>query len=178
MSEPLRTPAVVSIVGKKKSGKTTTLVRVAAELSARGWHVATIKHSHGFEIDHQGRDSFRHRHEGRAIRTVVASDDAFAVVGAWPEQHALTAAELADRFLCDADIVLVEGYHTERLPTIEVYRAGGQEPWYHTSGTAHYLAIATDAPIVADVPVLDLNDATLAGALADIIESRVMRAVS
>lgn len=170
MSEPRRTPTIVSIVGKKKSGKTTTLVRVAAELAARGRRVATIKHSHGFEIDREGRDSFRHRHEGRAIRTVVASDDAFAVFGEWPEQRALTAVELAERFLFDADIVLVEGYHSERLPTIEVYRAGGQAPWYQTTGSAHYLAIAADAPFPADVPVLDLNDPALAGKLADIIE--------
>ncbi|HEX6559668.1 MAG TPA: molybdopterin-guanine dinucleotide biosynthesis protein B [Longimicrobiales bacterium] len=166
-------PLIVSIVGKKKSGKTTTLVRLAAELSRRGRQVATIKHSHGFTMDHEGRDSWRHRHEGGAIRTVVASEDEFAVLGKWPRGKPLDAIDLASTFLSDADIVLVEGYHSSDVPTIEVYqRAKHARLWYEQASAHRYLAIVSDdASIPAACPVLDLHDAAVIGRLADIIEA-------
>ena len=54
-------PPMIGIVGRKNSGKTTLLVAVAAELKRRGLRVASVKHGHhAFEIDHPGRDSWRH----------------------------------------------------------------------------------------------------------------------
>jgi molybdopterin-guanine dinucleotide biosynthesis adapter protein len=45
-------PPLVTVVGKKHSGKTTTVVQLAAELHRRGRRVMTIKHgSHTFNID-------------------------------------------------------------------------------------------------------------------------------
>ncbi|MEJ2754047.1 MAG: molybdopterin-guanine dinucleotide biosynthesis protein MobB, partial [Chloroflexota bacterium] len=35
---------IVSIIGKSKSGKTTLLEKLIAELKRRGYRVATIKH--------------------------------------------------------------------------------------------------------------------------------------
>lgn len=168
-------PLIVAIVGKKKSGKTTTLVRLATELSKRGRQIATIKHSHGFTMDHDGRDSWRHRHEGGAIRTVVASDTEFAVLGTWPGGRPLDAIELAGAFLSDADIVLVEGYHSNDVPTIEVYqRARHAGLWYDEASAPRYLAIVSDdASITAACPILDLHDAAVIGRLADIIEARL-----
>ncbi len=167
---------LVSIVGKKKSGKTTTLVGLAAELTARGWRVATIKHSHGFTMDHAGRDSWRHREEGHAIRTVVASEDEVAVVGGWPDAQPLTARELTERYLADADMVLVEGYKDEQLPTIEVFQQARHErPWYDAEHAAHYIAIATDdGSLQADLPVLDINVPDLASRLANLVEQAVL----
>ena len=46
MHAPADVPPIVSIVGKKNSGKTTLTVALAAELKRRGWRVATIKHGH------------------------------------------------------------------------------------------------------------------------------------
>ena len=44
---------VISIVGKKKSGKTTLIEKLIKELKIRGYRVATIKHDvHNFDIDH------------------------------------------------------------------------------------------------------------------------------
>jgi molybdopterin-guanine dinucleotide biosynthesis protein B len=143
-------PPMVAIVGKKKSGKTTVLVKIAAELSARGWRVATIKHSHGFTMDHEGRDTWRHRHEGHALRTVIASENEFAVLGEWPKAQPLDPVDLAQRFLSDADLVLVEGYHADQLPTIEVYQAARHaQLWYSATTSQQYLAIAADQPIDA-----------------------------
>ena len=75
------TPPVVCIVGKKKSGKTATVVGLVSELARRGHRVMTAKHGHGFELDTEGTDSWRHRHEGGAHRVVMAAPDQIAVMG-------------------------------------------------------------------------------------------------
>jgi len=65
---------VVSIVGKSGSGKTTLIEKVIPELTRKGWRVATIKHSNrGFDIDREGKDSWRHRKAG-ARMTVMSSE--------------------------------------------------------------------------------------------------------
>lgn len=167
---------MVSIVGKKKSGKTTVLVKLAATLNARGWRVASIKHSHGFTMDHEGRDTWRHRHEGGAIRTVIASENEFAVLGEWPDHEPIDPTEMAHRFLSDADIVLVEGYHSDQLPTIEVFQAARHaQLWYNDETASRYLAIAADAAIAGvGCPVFDLSDPQLSDKLVDLIEEKVL----
>ena len=64
----------IAIVGRHNSGKTTLIERLIAELVARGLDVGSIKHhSHrGFDIDHPGKDSYRHRAAG-ASETVIAA---------------------------------------------------------------------------------------------------------
>lgn len=170
-------PPIISIIGKKKSGKTTTLVALAAELSRRGWKVATIKHSHGFTIDHEGRDSWRHRNEGQAIRTAVVTDSEFAVLGTWQHDRPLSPVELTARYFTDADLVLVEGFRLEKLPCIEVFRRAAHErSWYDQaeSDRPEYIAVTTDDPtFVAAVPTFDMNDPATMAALADLVERRL-----
>lgn len=53
-------PPVVSIVAKSGTGKTTLLEKLIAEMKQRGFRVAAIKHdAHRFNIDHEGKDSWR-----------------------------------------------------------------------------------------------------------------------
>lgn len=79
-------PPMVSIVGRRNSGKTTLLVGLAAELRRRGLRVASLKHSHHeFEMDVPGKDSWRHFHEGGVEAVVIAS----------PAQRAARAAPQA-----------------------------------------------------------------------------------
>ena len=99
---------IVSIVGKSNSGKTTLIEKLIAELTRRGFRVATIKHNrHGFEIDHEGKDSWRHKRAG-AVATVVASPGRIALIEDAPKDYDL--AEIRDRYIRDADIILAEGY--------------------------------------------------------------------
>lgn len=171
-------PPIVCVIGKKKSGKTTTVVRLAAALGRRGWRVATIKHGHHFDLDREGADSWRHRHEGGARRVVLAGPEGFAVVGEWGPEGPLGPAALAERFLEDADVVVVEGFKAEPLPRIEVYRREAHpEPVYDPADPAAglWLAIATDVPgFRAPFPVLDVHDPALAERLADLVEERVI----
>ena len=59
---------VISIVSKKNCGKTTLLEKLIPELKRRGYRIGILKHDiHGFDIDHEGKDSFRHKAAGAEI---------------------------------------------------------------------------------------------------------------
>lgn len=170
-------PPIVCFIGKKKSGKTTVTVAVAAELTRRGHRVMTIKHGHGFDLDREGTDSWRHVHEGHAQRVVLAGPGEVVIMGSWPGGQPLAPDVLARRFLADADIVLVEGFKSEPLPCIEIYRrAAHEEPVFPLGSPewSRYIAMATDVKgIEAPFPVLDVDEPDLAAGLADIIERTV-----
>jgi len=55
------------------------------------------------------------------------------------------------------DLVLVEGFKTANLPKIEVYRPAVGKPFFHEDCPG-VLAIASDVPLAAGLPVLDLNN--------------------
>ncbi|MBL8960687.1 MAG: molybdopterin-guanine dinucleotide biosynthesis protein B [Gemmatimonadetes bacterium] len=139
-------PPLLTIVGRKHSGKTTTVVRLAAELHRRGHRVMTIKHgSHTFNIDPTTTDTYRHYHEGHAERVAMVSPDKFALVMRWNEE--LGPREIAARYMADADLVLCEGFKGSDLPRIEVFRvAAHPTPLFDaTHATAPlYQAIVTD----------------------------------
>ncbi len=120
------TPAIISFVGKKNSGKTTVLVNVLRELKSRGFNVGTIKHahSHDFLMDRPGKDSHRFYDAG-ADAVVVSSTVKLALLKR--TAHEPTARELAKTFMGNMDIVLVEGYKTQNLPKIEIFRRSAHD---------------------------------------------------
>ena len=176
---PSRTgPTVVCVIGKKKSGKTSTVVGLVSELVSRGREVVTVKHGHGFALDHEGRDSWRHRHEGGAKRVVMAGPDEFAVVGEWGPQdegREPSLATLVRRFALDADIVVAEGFKATAFPCIEVYRTAAHPlPLFGDPalGDPHrWLAVLTDErSFRAECPVLDVDAPERFQVLADLVE--------
>ncbi len=177
MGDGSRTPPVVSVVGRKNSGKTSLTVALAGELNRRGHKVMTVKHGHGFGLDEPGKDSWRHRHEGGALRTVVAGPGDFGVVGRWPGEE-MPLAELVHRFLWDADIVIAEGYKAGDEPMIEVFRRETHaDPLYELPGpaSARILAVVTDQPgLRIHVPAFFLGDPGYLHRLADLLERRLM----
>ena len=174
-------PPIVCIVGKKKSGKTTTVVALVAELRRRGHRVMTIKHGHDFALDRPGTDTFRHREEGGAERVVLAGPGQLGVLGSPPPGVPEDPVELAARFLADADVVVVEGFKGARLPKIEVFRRAAHEApvWDPADETAaDYIGAATDDPGYRDrvpFPAFALDDPALASRLADLVEARILR---
>ena len=121
MSSLIFPSPAVAIVGRHNSGKTTFIVKVIAELTARGYDVGSIKHhSHpGFEIDIPGKDSYRHREAG-ATETIIAAPGQVARI-----KTVRGESECADLVasMPGHDIVLVEGYRKSGLPSIEIMRA-------------------------------------------------------
>lgn len=170
-------PPVFCVIGKKKSGKTATAVGLVRELTSRGYRVMTAKHGHGFELDTEGSDTFRHRYEGGAHRVVMAGPEQVAVMGGWGAGIEAPLEELVARYLHDADVVVAEGFKTSGFPKIEVYRRATHEhPLYGKDPAldATYLAVLTDVEgFQAHVPVMDVNDAGRFVRLADMVERTI-----
>jgi molybdopterin-guanine dinucleotide biosynthesis protein B len=106
--------------------------------------VATVKHdAHGFDIDHPGKDSWRHGQAG-AQAYAVSSPDRLAVVMSVDRELPLTA--IAQRFFAGFDLVLAEGYKRSAPHRIELFRvgAGHAEP---LCAPGEALALVTDAPL-------------------------------
>ena len=168
-------PPIVCVIGKKKSGKTATVVGLVEEFVSRGRCVMTVKHGHDFRLDREHTDSWKHRNLGGASRVVLAGPEEFAVMGDWPESLEQPLESLAAAHLSDADIVIAEGYKGSELPKIEVYRrAAHKDPFYGSDQRADgaYLAVLTDVPdFEADVPVLDVDSADRFRRLADLVEA-------
>lgn len=172
-------PTVVCIVGKKKSGKTTTVVGLVAELARRGHEVMTVKHGHGFDLDREGSDSWKHRHLGGATRVVLAGPEEFAVMGRWSRDDdpgELPLETLVRRHLADADIVIAEGFKASSFPRIEVFRtAAHATPVYGSAqggAVSGYLGVlADDRRFEADCPVWDIDDPDRFAKLADVVET-------
>ncbi len=161
---------IVSIVGYSGSGKTTLIEKMIPELTRRGWRVATIKHNrHGFEVDREGKDSWRHRRAGASM-TVLASPGKVAVMA--DTEGDLNLEELKERFICGVDLILAEGFKKNPHPKIEVYRKSlGRD--FLSRGDASLLAVAGDRPEGIDVPCHGLDDIV---GLADLIVKRVLQA--
>jgi molybdopterin-guanine dinucleotide biosynthesis protein B len=162
---------ILSIIGKSNSGKTTLIEKLIVELTIRGYRVATIKHNrHGYEIDHEGKDSWRHKHAG-AVTTVVASPTRVAVVEDVARDYDI--AELAALYIRNADIVLAEGFKGNPFPKIEVYRSELRKERL-TGPEDNLIAIAYDqtAPDFAEVSCFDRNDAR---GMSDLIEERFLK---
>lgn len=110
---------ILSIIGKSKSGKTTLIEKLIPELNSRGLRVGTVKHAHhGFEIDHPGKDSFRHREAGAEI-VVLYSKDKIAIQRNIQEEASLNEI-VQTYFPADLDVVLVEGFKEEQGLKVEV----------------------------------------------------------
>lgn len=64
---------IITVKGFKKTGKTTTCVRIIEELHRRGYSVGSSKDTHfeGFAMDQEGTDSWRHAKAGAS--TVIIS---------------------------------------------------------------------------------------------------------
>ena len=56
---------IYGIIGYKNAGKTSLVERLVTEITGRGFSVSTVKHAHhAFDLDHPGKDTFRHRQAG------------------------------------------------------------------------------------------------------------------
>jgi molybdopterin-guanine dinucleotide biosynthesis protein MobB len=170
-------PPLVAIIGRKNAGKTTLVVRLAAELHRRGYRVMTIKHgAHTFNIDPATTDTYRHFHEGQSERVAMVAPDKFALVMRWSDE--LSPEVIAERYLADADVVICEGFKSSALPKVEIHRRSSHpEPLYlpGSAAAAYYRAIVTDdAAVTAHVPTIRLESESWLHELAALVERDIM----
>ena len=127
MNKADNNPRVFGIIGWKNTGKTHLVERLVAALVKRGYRVATIKHAHhSFDIDHKGRDSYRHRMAG-ASQVMVVSESRFALMGEGMGAGGVPDLSTLLAKLEPTDFVLLEGFKTAPLPKIECYRGGADK---------------------------------------------------
>jgi len=154
-------PPVVSIVAKSGTGKTTLLEKLIAEMKQRGFRVAAIKHdAHRFNIDHEGKDSWRLTAAG-ADTMLVTSPEKLAMVKQYAKEYEPSLAESVATYCSDVDIVLTEGFKKSTMPKIEVHRRERSEKLLcrDEEHDSKLIAVASDSPLEIDVPLYDINDA-------------------
>ena len=156
------TPPIVSIVAKSGTGKTTLLEKLITELKQRGYRVGAIKHdAHRFDIDREGKDSWRLTRAG-ADTMLITSPEKLAMVKQYSPEQEPGLAESVAIYCHDVDIVLTEGFKRSEMPKIEVHRRVRSETLL-CRGEEHdttLIAVASDSPLEIDVPYYDINDAT------------------
>lgn len=147
---------VFGFAGWSGAGKTTLIEQLIPRFTQGGRTVSLVKHAHHrFDVDTPGKDSWRHREAG-ATEVLLTSSQR------WVLMHELRGEPepaLHEQLLhlSPCDLVLVEGYKRAPIPKLEVHRPALGKPLLHPDDPA-IVAIATDAPMAAGVPRLDLND--------------------
>lgn len=160
---------VVSVVGCGKCGKTTMVERLVSELTRRGVVVGTLKHDvHGFSMDHEGKDTWRHKQAGARAVAIIGPDQ-IGIVRSTPggEFSVFDAIEL----LGPVDLVITEGFKRMPFMKIEIFSSVRNEGSPLCLGDPNLLAIAGDLPIETDLPRFDWNEIT---AIADFVQKRVL----
>jgi molybdopterin-guanine dinucleotide biosynthesis protein B len=141
--------------GWSGSGKTTLIEKLIPLMVKRGLRVSLIKHAHhSFDVDHPGKDSYRHRHAGAAEVLVTSSRR-------WVLMHELGGGEEPPfeeqiGHFSPCDLLIVEGFKYAPIPKLEVWRSVTGEPMLHPNDP-HIVAVASDEKVEAKVPLLDLN---------------------
>lgn len=156
---------VVNIVGSSSNvGKTFVMEGLIKELKSRNFKIATIKHDvHGFDIDHKGKDTYKHREAG-ADTVIISSKNRYAEIRELEKE--LNLKEIIEKIYIKNDIVLVEGYKQSPLRKIEIYRKNISDKII--SPKEKIIAVASDISLnIEGVKIVQKTDFK---ALADLIE--------
>lgn len=148
---------ILGFAAASGTGKTTLLAQILPLLKKTGVRVGLIKHSHhDFEIDHEGKDSFKLRKAG-ATPVLLVSKYRRAWIEEFELQNEPTLTEQLALFdSSNVDLILVEGFRHEPFPKIELHRAELQKPLLYLNDS-HIIAVATDVVLDTDLPQLNLN---------------------
>jgi len=159
-------PPIISVVGKSESGKTTLIEKLIPELKNRGYRIGTIKHAHhNFDMDKEGKDSWRHKAAGSET-VVIVSPGKISIV----KDEDFERLEHLEKYFDGMDLVITEGFKREKMPKIEVCRAArNKEPLCRNDHTL--IALVTDTETNCNVPTFGLEEIK---GLADLIEKQYL----
>jgi len=159
---------IYGVVGYKNAGKTGLMERLVTEITGRGFSVSTLKHAHHtFDVDHPGKDSYRHRHAG-AHQVLLSSRARWALMTELRDRDELPLSDLL-KHLDPVDLILVEGYKRDDHPKIEAYRAETNHPVIAKDDPT-IRAVASDCTLDVTQPRYELDDTK---GIADFILSEV-----
>jgi len=147
-------PEIITIVGKSNSGKTTLLEKLITNLTQKGYKIGSVKHAHdGFEMDKEGKDSWRHKKAG-AASTLVISQNKIAMI----KNDKTSYLEKIQAYLADNDIILAEGFKKQNFPKIEIFRTQSVHKEPLCPDDKNLIAFVTNSDYKPDVPVFGLED--------------------
>ena len=153
---------VIGVCGFKNSGKTTLVEKLVRHLTEQGYRISTVKHAHhDFDIDHEGRDSFRHRKAG-ASEVAVVSQNRFAIMNELRGAEPPTLDEIMAK-LSPCDLVIVEGYKRDSHDKIEVRNLDLDHPVL-AGDDPTIVAVAANGLIESKVPVFNRDDVAVLAA--------------
>ena len=159
---------VIGIAGWSGAGKTTLLTRVIPRLTARGLRVSTIKHAHhAFDIDQPGKDSHTHRMAG-ATEVLISSANRFALMHELRGEPELDAARAARKALAGRSRAGRGLQARDASASSRCFAPSVGKPLLHPDDP-NIVAIASDGPVAARVPVVSLDDID---AVADILVAK------
>ncbi|MCH9853777.1 MAG: molybdopterin-guanine dinucleotide biosynthesis protein B [Alphaproteobacteria bacterium] len=139
-------PKVIGFAGFSGAGKTSLVEQLITHFTKKNIKIALIKHAHhSFDIDHQGKDSYRHRKAG-AHEVLISSKKRYAHMVETDKE--LTLDELLPK-INDADMVFVEGYKLATIPKIEIYRSAHIESLSDKYSSKKHLLAKNDKNIIA-----------------------------
>jgi len=147
---------IFGFAGWSGSGKTTLIEQVIPRFVRAGLKVSLIKHAHHrFDVDHQGKDSFRHRAAG-CTEVLVTSRQRWALMHETQGESEGTLEEEIAR-MSPCDLLLIEGYKYYPLPKLEIYRAANRKALLYPEDK-HIVALATDTQLQCSLPQFGLED--------------------
>lgn len=169
---------VMGFAAYSGTGKTTLLSKVIPLLTAKGYRIGIIKHTHhNIDIDKPGKDSYVLREAG-ASQTVIASRNRTAIIIEKPEatDEPILEEALANLQTSSLDLVLVEGFKAAEFVKIELHREALAKPYLFPSDT-NIIAIATDHALEPDISVdtrIDKLDINQPLQIANYIEQKLL----
>ena len=147
---PPTTPLLFRVAGPSNSGKTTWLLDLVQHLKSKEIKVATIKHSHhNLDVlpDKDGHQL------GRLAPNLTVGQD--RLLFDQPIDAPPNLFELVNRFYTDFDLVLVEGWRSEDIPTLLI--ADPPDDWTVPEGIIARSAVV-QSPAYGDLPVWTVMD--------------------
>ena len=115
-----------------------------------------IKHAHHqCDIDRPGKDSYRHRQAG-CTEVMITSDVRWALMHELRDAREHTLEEQIAR-MTPVDLLLVEGWKSQAIQKLEVYRDANGKPLLYP-GDRHIIGIASDVPVQTGLPRFGIDD--------------------
>lgn len=110
---------IVSLIGLKKSGKTTCIEALVREFKSRGMKVGTVKSMvhNNFTIDTEGKDTWRHGQAGADFVISLSGDEL-----AYLEKRGgrATLKEVMNFIPEDTEILICEGFEVEEPLVLKI----------------------------------------------------------
>jgi molybdopterin-guanine dinucleotide biosynthesis protein MobB len=158
----------LTVVGRKKRGKTTLVEQLIPEFKTRGYRVGSIKHTSGEHIfDVPGKDSFRHAQAGADCTLILSTSRLAFFSNRRPE---VDERELLDLLFRGYDLIIGEGFKESTYPKIEVMDSSrDRKPL--CAAQDKLMAVVCTGHIDSSIPVFSPNQIK---ELVDFLEEKVL----